>query len=1050
VDLSRSLFVMSPFTSLLVQQRRCPYFMAGPGQIGYDRIGNLRSDAGFVMAGKDADFDPYHKWLGIPRELRPVTHYLLLGISPKEADVDVIEDAATRQSSHVRTYQLGSQAEICQRVLNEIAQARTVLLNLEKRKAYDATLPKPKAKPAPVQPVEDRPTLRRQPPKSNTGMIVSIATGSVVLVVALIGGAAWLSTGTAPTGPSVKKGEPKADRPKPVAVAEKKTPSAPEPSKIIEAPKPVEPKVENPPIAKVNAGGLTIETPKPIEPRIENPPIAKANAGGLTIEPHQWHNGMPKLATLMRKNEGIAIFGGATGSYNGFQESIKVFTNDNGEWSLEGSAKPKLEGYVHCVTGLPKGWFELDNVTSAWWEQRGAKGKKKAPPPIEILPENDGVCWLSGLSGAMAGAAGVRVYRANGKWFLDGETHGVGVGGRAIVLPFGKNVDRSKLRISEIEWRPKDGPVKLLDVKDGFCALTEIYGKFQAPKQRVKLSVKDGAWWIEGHDSQGNLRARALRVSLTGNLPTLSGESEPALAKGPPKIEPKAVQPTWPTRQPIPAADTLAAKLKSINELLPLPGPKATVEETGKHVRAILVVGFEAKADVPLRYAALREAFELAYPLGDPDVADQALASLEADYVVEPPVLKMAALSRAVAKATDPSASRMLTEAIDEFTEDAIAADDLERAEKACALGVVGVQKSKDAALMSAAVKRLTQIRVLAKSFQTCKAAQAVLAKMPDDPKACTDAGSYLTLGKGDWDEGLELLAKGSDAKLRALAEKDLAQPEEADARQALGDGWAEVAEREAEPFKRKAASRARYWYEMIVGELGGVERLRVEKRMNDLEKLIPIHGPMPTARWTFDIDARDSVGEMHGKIAGSPKFTQGRMLMGPQDRMHAMLPFDVSERTLEIWCYLETTMLTDRSVIRMQSVDQNGKSISGKWDGIMFGFKTGRIHPGSDFGKRSRELDIPLESSRPNELLHLAAVYARDNTVTLYRNGKILGESFRPERRDGNNDLATYRKGQAAIVIGGALAIEVEEARLYTRALSAGEIAMSYRTYKK
>ena len=25
------------------------------------------------MADKDVDFDPYHKWLGIPREARPVT-----------------------------------------------------------------------------------------------------------------------------------------------------------------------------------------------------------------------------------------------------------------------------------------------------------------------------------------------------------------------------------------------------------------------------------------------------------------------------------------------------------------------------------------------------------------------------------------------------------------------------------------------------------------------------------------------------------------------------------------------------------------------------------------------------------------------------------------------------------------------------------------------------------------------------------------------------------------------------------------------------------------
>src|ERR1700749_4069339 len=98
------------------------------------------------MSAHNADaFDPYHKWLGIPRDQRPVTHYQLLSVSPKETDAEVIEDAAIRQSTHVRTYQLGPHAEVCQRVLGEIAQARRTLLDPQKRKEYDAALPKPAA-----------------------------------------------------------------------------------------------------------------------------------------------------------------------------------------------------------------------------------------------------------------------------------------------------------------------------------------------------------------------------------------------------------------------------------------------------------------------------------------------------------------------------------------------------------------------------------------------------------------------------------------------------------------------------------------------------------------------------------------------------------------------------------------------------------------------------------------------------------------------------------------------------------------------------------------
>ena len=85
-------------------------------------------------------FDPYHKWLGIPKDQRPPTFYQLLGIAPDEQDAEVIEEAAIRQTAHVRTYQIGPHGAECTRILNEIAQARTVLLHPGKRQEYDATL----------------------------------------------------------------------------------------------------------------------------------------------------------------------------------------------------------------------------------------------------------------------------------------------------------------------------------------------------------------------------------------------------------------------------------------------------------------------------------------------------------------------------------------------------------------------------------------------------------------------------------------------------------------------------------------------------------------------------------------------------------------------------------------------------------------------------------------------------------------------------------------------------------------------------------------------
>src|SRR6266516_35989 len=85
-------------------------------------------------------FDPYHKWLGIPKDQRPPTHYQLLGVSPTEQDPEVIEEAAIRQTTHIRAYQIGQHSAECTQLQKEIAKARLTLVNPAKRKAYDEQL----------------------------------------------------------------------------------------------------------------------------------------------------------------------------------------------------------------------------------------------------------------------------------------------------------------------------------------------------------------------------------------------------------------------------------------------------------------------------------------------------------------------------------------------------------------------------------------------------------------------------------------------------------------------------------------------------------------------------------------------------------------------------------------------------------------------------------------------------------------------------------------------------------------------------------------------
>src|SRR5262249_24174376 len=134
-------------------------------------------------------FDPYHKWLGIPPEQRPPTHYQLLGISAQEQDREVIREAGIRQTAHLRVYQKGAHAAECSRLLNEIAQALMVLLDPVKRQAYDARLTRTALLPRPRESFAAAPrSIAKLPvgrrPLTHRPWIIGAIVGVIVLVAA--------------------------------------------------------------------------------------------------------------------------------------------------------------------------------------------------------------------------------------------------------------------------------------------------------------------------------------------------------------------------------------------------------------------------------------------------------------------------------------------------------------------------------------------------------------------------------------------------------------------------------------------------------------------------------------------------------------------------------------------------------------------------------------------------------------------------------------------------------------------------------------------------
>ena len=88
-----------------------------------------------------AEFNPYHKWLGISDSGQlPPDHYALLGISRFESDPEVISTAADGRMLLLRSFQIGKHSDLSQRLLNEVSSARVCLLNVDQKREYDARL----------------------------------------------------------------------------------------------------------------------------------------------------------------------------------------------------------------------------------------------------------------------------------------------------------------------------------------------------------------------------------------------------------------------------------------------------------------------------------------------------------------------------------------------------------------------------------------------------------------------------------------------------------------------------------------------------------------------------------------------------------------------------------------------------------------------------------------------------------------------------------------------------------------------------------------------
>ena len=230
----------------------------------------------------------------------------------------------------------------------------------------------------------------------------------------------------------------------------------------------------------------------------------------------------------------------------------------------------------------------------------------------------------------------------------------------------------------------------------------------------------------------------------------------------------------------------------------------------------------ESKSDPPARFALLQEARKLAVEAGQVELALDVIDCLAGEYQVRAAEAKAEVIEQLAKKIHSLPQRKAMVESALEVMNEAIAEDNVDLARQMGKQASQLVWPTKDRVLVQETVAQNKELEAAAKACAEAKAALAALKDNPRDPDANLVLGKHLCFAKDDWEKGLPMLARGSNAALRALAERDLRGAATVQEQVKLGDAW----------WAAHGKQRAAYWYERALPGLKSLERDLVRGRV--------------------------------------------------------------------------------------------------------------------------------------------------------------------------------------------------------------------------
>jgi hypothetical protein len=729
-----------------------------------------------------ADFNPYHVWLSIPPEEQPPNLYRLLGLRLFETSGEVIDGAADRQMAHLRTLQGGKHGDLTQRLLNEVAAARVSLLDPKKRVEYDQQLRAKLAAAAPAPAAQPA----GQPAKPPVPLRRAPAQADADKWDDLLGD----SGARTPQNSGIKSA-------KSLQAAAKRD-------------------ARNRQISVYIAAAVVL--------------IVAVGIG---------------FFVLNRKTDGTLVLDWPASELMDTAISVDgapIEIPATGQWEHNYPAGPH-----HFAAQRPAFKMTAD-ITLAAGERMSVSSDWK---PKAVLA----LSWPAAL-------------RSGAVLKIDGHVQSIS---QHDPLEMPVEPGRHTIQVT----RPGSDPI-------GMSALVAFDGRelvaIAAPRAGAKLVFdwpagerKDAELIVDGssraiadgsdsepfaltlepgrHVVQITRRGfepfnQAIELSAGANSaikPTWAPEQKstaPTVADTQVAVE---VAPQPAKKLPVPTAAEQEKIAKQLNNLYKTsqPGPKDPVK-----AQKFYEVAARAGSSPAERYMLLMKGAEIAAAAGDLNLSLQGIDTLDADYDIDALEAKQKLLEKFIA-AGKPEQVAVAIPAAEQLVDQAVAADRFDiavglatSASKAVVKSKIATHKEDEERLS----RRRHDIHLLEPIYMAAKKAQETLGKNPADPEANLTVARWRCFYKGDWTTGLPLLAKGSNEKLKSLAEQESKAPANADQQVQLADAWWDLAQKESGTARDSLRLHAGAVYQASLPKLTSVlKKAAIEKRLAEITNLKPV-----------------------------------------------------------------------------------------------------------------------------------------------------------------------------------------------------------------